>query len=42
MGEGVGGNLKREGIYIYIHTAELIDVAVQQKLAQHCKRVILQ
>jgi len=38
-GEWVGGEFKREGIYAYIW---LIHVAVQQKLTQHCKAMILQ
>ena len=37
--QGVGGRLKREGIYVYI---ELIQVVVQQKLTQHCKVLIFQ
>ena len=36
--EGVGGRLKREGIYVYIY---LIHSA-QQKLTQCCKIIILQ
>ena len=39
MEGGVGGKLKREGIYVYLR---LIHVAVQQKLTQHCKIIILQ
>ena len=34
-----GGRLGREGVDIYL---QLIHVVVQQKLAQHCKAVILQ
>ena len=34
-----GGRLKREGIYVYL---QLIHVAVQQKLTQHWKAIILQ
>ena len=33
------GRLKREGIYLYL---QLIHIAVQQKLTQHCKAIILQ
>ena len=36
---GVGGNLKREGIYVYLG---LIHAIVQQKLTQHFKAIILQ
>ena len=32
----MGGRSKREGIYVYI---ELIHIAVQQKLTQHCKAI---
>ena len=39
---GRGGREAQEGGDICIHTAELIHVAVQQKLAQHCKTIILQ
>jgi len=35
----VGGRLKKEGICVYI---ELIHIVLQQKLAQHCKAIILQ
>ena len=35
----VEGRFKRKGIYVYI---QLIHVAVQQKLTQHCKAIILQ
>ena len=38
-GGGGGGRSKREGIYVYI---ELIRFIVQQKLAQHCKAIVLQ
>ena len=38
-GLGVGGRLKREGIYLYI---QLVHAVVQQKLTQHYKAVILQ
>ena len=34
-----GGQLKREGIYVYIR---VIHDAVQQKLTQHCKAIQLQ
>ena len=37
MGVGVGGRLKREGIYVY---RQLIHVIVQQKLT-HCKEIML-
>ena len=37
-GGGVQGRLKREGIHVYIW---LIHFIVQQKLAQHCKAIIL-
>ena len=36
---GLGGRLSREGIYVYIW---LIHDVVQQKLAQHCKIIIVQ
>ena len=36
---GVGGTLKREGIYVYLG---LIHAIVQQKLTQHFKAIILQ
>ena len=39
MGGGVGGRLKRKEIYVYLW---LIHVVVQQKLAQHCKAIVLQ
>ena len=35
---GVGGRLKREGIYVYIY---LIHVVIQQKLIQYCKAILL-
>ena len=35
----VGRRLKREGICVYI---QLIHVAVEQKLTQHCKAITLQ
>ena len=38
MGTGMGGRLRREGMYVYI---QLIHIVVQKKLAQHCKAVIL-
>ena len=34
----LGGKLKREGFYIYL---QLIHMVVQQKLAHHCKAIIL-
>jgi len=34
----LGGKLKREGFYIYL---QLIYIVVQQKLAHHCKAIIL-
>ena len=37
--EGVGGRCKREGIYVYM---QLIHFAVQQKLIQGCKAILLQ
>ena len=40
MGEG-GRETKWQGMYIYIHI-ELIHFAVQQKLTQHRKAIILQ
>ena len=36
--EGVGGRLKREGIYVYL---QLILIIVQLELTQHCKAIIL-
>ena len=33
------GNPKKEGIYVYVW---LMHFAVQQKLMQHCKSIILQ
>ena len=36
---GVGGRLKREGMYVSMW---LIHVVVQQKLMQHCKAIIFQ
>ena len=38
-GVGVGGKLKREGIYVYIW---VIHIVVQQKLTQHYKAIIFQ
>ena len=38
-GMGGGGCFERERIYVYI---QLIHIAVQQKLKQHCKGIILQ
>ena len=38
-GVGVGGRLKRRGIYVYI---QQIHFVVQQKLTQHCKAIIVQ
>ena len=35
---GVGGRLRREGMYVYI---QLIHVAAQQKLTLQCKAMIL-
>ena len=39
MGRESRGRFKRKGIYVYI---QLIHVAVQQKLTQHCKAIMLQ
>ena len=39
MGGFRGGELKRKEIYVYI---QLIHIAVQQKLKQHCEAIILQ
>ena len=36
---GLGGRLKREGIYVYLW---LIHFVEQQKPTQHCKAIILQ
>ena len=38
-GVGVGGSLKREGIYVYLW---LIHIVVWQKPIQHCKAIIHQ
>ena len=40
MGVGVGGRQGGRG-YINVYS-QLIDIAAQQKLAQHCKAIILQ
>ena len=39
LDEGVGGRLKREGIYVYLQPSH---AAIQQKQTQHCKVIILQ
>ena len=39
MGAGVGGRLKREGMYVYI---QLIHFIVQQKPRQHCNAITVQ
>ena len=36
---GLGGRLKREGIYVYV---SLIHAVVEQKPTQNCKAIILQ
>ena len=36
MGEGKGGRIKLEGIYVSIW---LIHAVIQQKLTQHCKAI---
>ena len=38
MGAGVGGRLKREGIYVHLW----LTLIVWQKLSQHCKAIIHQ
>ena len=35
---GVGGRLKREGVYVHI---KLIHFVVQKKLTRHCKAIVL-
>ena len=39
MGPGLGGRLRRKGIYVYL---QLIHIVVQQKPTQHCRAIIFQ